>query len=240
MRKAILSDVHGNLPALRFVLEDLCCQAVDEVIYLGDIFSCEPGMAEYDIRCLDLLMELSDLALLGNRDLAVILNDADQNAEFPGTHFLYQKLCENTPENIRRWEFLNGLDRIYTQPENGTMFFHGSPRFPLHGYVGKNDIYDPRAAAYEFRMIHYLGIHGHTHCQDVISSELKEVKPNGVGELEWIFEKFPAEPPMKYFIGVGSVGDPRGRNAKMGYAIFEENDTFYRMCFRQFEPIEME
>lgn len=246
MRKAILSDVHGNLEALRYVLDDLRGQAVDEVICLGDTFGFKPGRAATDLACLDLVMEHADLTLLGNLELAAILNDKDENAGE-----VYQALCENTPENVRRWEFLNGLGRIYTQKSDGTMFFHGSPRSPLYGYLGRIGIYNPTAIAYEFRLIHYLGIHGHTHCQEVVRSRRKspsertandldrafeEFLPNGGGELEWFFEKrADAEPKVKYFIGVGSVGEPRQDEQKMGYAIFEETDAGYRLCFRQFE-----
>jgi predicted phosphodiesterase len=42
MRYAILSDIHGNLPALDAVLADLASQGADELIYLGDAVGYGP------------------------------------------------------------------------------------------------------------------------------------------------------------------------------------------------------
>lgn len=247
MRRAIFSDVHGNLEALRYVLDDVRGQAVDQVVCLGDTFGFKPGQVATDLACLDLVIEHADLSLMGNLEFAAILNDKDEKA-----CEVYRALCENTPENVRRWEYLNTLGLIYTQESDGTMFFHGSPRSPLVDYLGRIGIYNPAGMAYAFRMTHYLGIHGHTHCQDVVRSRLKDASekknltdldwafeeflPNGGSELEWFFEKREdAEPEVKYFIGVGSVGEPRQREQKMGYAIFEETAAGYRLQFRQFE-----
>ena len=38
MRIAVFSDVHGNLSALKKVLEQIKEKNVDEIIFLGDIF----------------------------------------------------------------------------------------------------------------------------------------------------------------------------------------------------------
>lgn len=42
MRYAIISDIHGNLPALDAVLEDLKTQRIDEFLFLGDYFEDMP------------------------------------------------------------------------------------------------------------------------------------------------------------------------------------------------------
>lgn len=39
MKVAVISDIHGNLPALQAVLEDIEAQQVDQVVNLGDILS---------------------------------------------------------------------------------------------------------------------------------------------------------------------------------------------------------
>ena len=39
MRIAVLSDIHGNLPALQAVLSDMARRGVDQVINCGDILS---------------------------------------------------------------------------------------------------------------------------------------------------------------------------------------------------------
>ena len=66
--KAILSDIHGNLEALRAVLEDLDRLNVREVYCLGDVVGYGP-----DPRgCLDLVRQRCQVALLGNHEQAVL------------------------------------------------------------------------------------------------------------------------------------------------------------------------
>jgi predicted phosphodiesterase len=64
MRVAVLSDVHGNVPALDAVLEDMARQSVDAVVCLGDHVSgpIDPaGAAER-------IMGLNPVAIRGNHD----------------------------------------------------------------------------------------------------------------------------------------------------------------------------
>jgi Icc-related predicted phosphoesterase len=39
MKLAVISDIHGNLPALEAVLADIATQGVDQTVNLGDILS---------------------------------------------------------------------------------------------------------------------------------------------------------------------------------------------------------
>ena len=67
MRIALLSDVHGNLPAFEAVLGDVEEQAVDEVWCLGDLV----GYGAQPDECVALAREPCDLCLAGNHDLVV-------------------------------------------------------------------------------------------------------------------------------------------------------------------------
>ncbi len=53
MKVAVLSDVHGNLPALRTVIADIDAWSPDLVVVGGDIINRGPLSGE----CLDLLVE---------------------------------------------------------------------------------------------------------------------------------------------------------------------------------------
>ena len=61
MRFAVLSDIHGNLPALEAVLKVLSQQNMDGFILAGDYTGC-PQAAE----TIDLLRELKGWMIQGN------------------------------------------------------------------------------------------------------------------------------------------------------------------------------
>jgi predicted phosphodiesterase len=67
MRIALLSDVHGNLPAFEAVLGDVEEESVEEIWCLGDLvgYGAEPD------GCVQLARDRCDLSLAGNHDLVV-------------------------------------------------------------------------------------------------------------------------------------------------------------------------
>lgn len=65
MRIAFISDIHGNMPALEAVLEDIKQAGVDEIICLGDIANIGPHPAE----CIDMVRDLGGLTIQGNHEL---------------------------------------------------------------------------------------------------------------------------------------------------------------------------
>jgi predicted phosphodiesterase len=68
---ALLSDIHGNLPALEKVAEDLRSHSPDAVFVLGDMINGCP----WSDRVLDRLLEYGWPMLLGNHDDAVLQLD---------------------------------------------------------------------------------------------------------------------------------------------------------------------
>jgi hypothetical protein len=78
LRVALLSDVHGNLPAFQTVLADIEQQGVDAIWCLGDLV----GYGAQPDECVALAKEACDLVLIGNHDLVVI--DKLDIAEFSG------------------------------------------------------------------------------------------------------------------------------------------------------------
>ncbi|MDO4551314.1 MAG: metallophosphoesterase family protein [Planctomycetia bacterium] len=236
MRKAIISDIHGNLPALKRVLKDIDSQNIDAIYNLGDIFGCKNP--EADAACLDILMDRVTVNVMGNKDLEVLLNeqtllgtDADRETIFQTHHIL----LGTSSQQKKRWDFLNCIPYVYFE-SNKIMYFHGSPLDPLQGLLARHDVHDTKRMDLEFCMIHYLGFHGHTHSPEVISSEKVYLEPENKLHPSWIFPKAP-EKPIKYFIGVGSVGDPRGWETHLAYAILEETEDAFHLQFRLLEPL---
>jgi putative phosphoesterase len=64
MRIAVFSDVHGNLTALEAVLADINRQAVDTMVFAGDLCAIGPRPAE----CLRMVREQGVLCIYGNTD----------------------------------------------------------------------------------------------------------------------------------------------------------------------------
>ena len=63
-KRAIISDIHGNIEALKVVLEDIRGQGISEIYCLGDVIGYGPNPRE----CIDLCTDL-EVCLLGNHDL---------------------------------------------------------------------------------------------------------------------------------------------------------------------------
>jgi diadenosine tetraphosphatase ApaH/serine/threonine PP2A family protein phosphatase len=126
MRIALLSDVHGNLPALRAVLEDVDAANVEEIWCLGDLvgYGAEPN------GCISLARERCDLVLAGNHDLvvtgAISISDFSDNAA-AAARWTRDHI---TPESL---EYLSGLAPTAYGREIG--LFHASPRDPIWEYV---------------------------------------------------------------------------------------------------------
>ncbi len=53
MRRALISDIHGNREALDAVLDDIAGQRINEIFCLGDLVSYGPDPCE----CIDRVME---------------------------------------------------------------------------------------------------------------------------------------------------------------------------------------
>ena len=74
-RIAILSDIHGNMPALEAVLDDIKLRNIDEVVCIGDLVGKgpEPSKVIASIR------ENCDVVIKGNWD-EFILNESDSQS----------------------------------------------------------------------------------------------------------------------------------------------------------------
>lgn len=126
MRLAIISDIHGNLPALEAVLAACEEAKPDEIWCLGDVV----GYGAQPDECARLVSERCALCLVGNHDLAV-LGEIEVSAFSPAAaEAVTWTRGHAAPETV---EFLRGLEPADESREVG--LYHASPRDPVWEYV---------------------------------------------------------------------------------------------------------
>ena len=133
MRVALISDIHGNVPALVRVLEDLRAFAPDHVVVNGDVVSRGPLTAP----CLNLLTEAAESGLAewhfcrGNHEDYVArhvgeLFDVDDLVSQVRrlSYWTYQQIGESSAKRLAEWP-------LSIEIEGGLVATHAS--------IGKND-----------------------------------------------------------------------------------------------------
>ena len=68
MKIAIFTDIHGNVPALKSILDNIKKNNVDRIICLGDVVGLGPKSKD----CLDMIMDNNIEMVLGNNELNII------------------------------------------------------------------------------------------------------------------------------------------------------------------------
>lgn len=214
MKRAIISDIHSNLEAFQAVLEDLQNQGASEIICLGDLVGYGPNPVE----CVDLMMDLQipgKVCLLGNHDLAAVFDPVGFNSIAEQAIFWTRTVLEKTEDSKRslRWEFLNNLLR--THRDAGFMYVHGSPRNPLNEYVFSDDIIEENKMEKLFSNVEKCCFQGHTHVPGIFTESRRYIRCQ---DLKDGYYDIGSE---KLMVNVGSVGQPRDRDCRACYVLFD-------------------
>jgi predicted phosphodiesterase len=212
MRRALISDIHGNLAALEAVLKDIESHAIREIYCLGDIVDGSPN----SLDCVDRVMKTCTVALMGNRDRDAIAGSGaiSSGTQWPDGGTSGQiEACAEVATTRRRIECLRRLPSSYCL--GAFLLVHGSPRNPLTEYVFPEDVYNVRKMRRLFERFDSVCFHGHTHIPGIITESLRFLAPN---ELEMEF----ALSDEKVMINVGSVGQPRDGDDRACYVILED------------------
>ncbi|HMD88009.1 MAG TPA: metallophosphoesterase family protein [Anaerolineaceae bacterium] len=209
MRVLIISDIHGNLPALDAVLQD--ANPVDATWCLGDLVGYGPNPNE----CIERVRSLpKSICVLGNHDAAA-LGQIDLQAFNREARFSARWTQEHlSPESL---EFLRNLPEVVQYGD--VTLTHGSPRNPVWEYL-----LDTNTATINFE---YFGtkicLVGHTHLPIVYYA------PNGNQKTEWNIIKVgePTKITRRAIINPGSVGQPRDHDPRAAYAIFDPLENIW-------------
>lgn len=219
MRRAIISDIHGNLEALEAVLKHIQGQQCEQVLCLGDIVGYGPNPCE----CVDRVMQLN-ASILGNHDLGALFDPEGFSNAAEQAIFWTRKQLENGSDPVatrQRLDFLARLPR--TRREGKLMFVHGSARNPINEYVFPEDIYNRRKMDKLFSMVQGFCFQGHTHVPGVFTMDMQFVRPDDCGFRYTLTGD-------KAMVNVGSVGQPRDADWRSCYVILDEQQIeFHRV-----------
>ena len=201
MRIALFADIHANLEALNAVLADAQQQAVTDYVCLGDIvgYNADPA------ACLEKVRELGCPTVKGNHD-----EDAAGSHSLDNMNPVAAAALEWTRSQLsdeqRQW--LARL-RMVRQVSEFTAV-HSTLDQPTNWNYVTNRFDAMANFSYQFTP---LCFHGHTHVPRVY------VKTDRVQEVP--ADSITIEKGAKYFINVGSVGQPRDGDWRASYAIYD-------------------
>jgi predicted phosphodiesterase len=224
LKLAIISDLHSNREALEAVFADIRTRGVTDLVCLGDVIGYGPD-PEF---CVDLVRGHARWCLMGNHDEALFRDASDFNPHARGaiayTKRRMQPRWWSSSEKRARWKWLKSLPLKHS--EGRFLFVHGSPRDPVREYVLSTDgILQPDKLRAIFDAFDGVGVAGHTHQPGLHDENLRFHALEGARELS-----LPLERDKRYFINVGSTGQPRDGDNRACYAILEDHQvSWYRV-----------
>jgi predicted phosphodiesterase len=201
MRFAIFSDIHANLEALEAVLADAHKRKSTHFVCLGDVVGYNANPHE----CVERIRKL---------DCPIVKGNHDEQGSLPESSSDFNELAEraikwtrdNLAEEEKQW--LRELP-LQKQVRDFTIV-HATLDTPAQwGYVFNN--LDAAASfTYQHTTVCFFG---HTHVPMVF------IRDDGVRRES--IEHIRIESTKKYFINMGSVGQPRDGNWRAAYCIYD-------------------
>lgn len=208
MRYLLVSDIHANLEALEATLavaEDLDpCQ----IMCLGDVV----GYGADPANCLDTIGNHANLILAGNHDLAVagvVPYDSFNDIAKKSIEWTRNAL---TPEDC---ELLGNLPLQYI--DGDYCFAHASPMEPMEFHYIRT--LDDVATVFNHIGQRFCFV-GHTHLPVLVRLDEK------TGKMEVVREnKIQLDDKCRYFVNVGSIGQPRDNNPDACMVVLDEDES---------------
>lgn len=201
MKYAVIADIHANLEALEVVLEDSRSQKCTHYACVGDIVGYNANPKE----CLEIIRSMGMPCVKGNHDEYCSSDDAlDGFNPHAAEAVIWTR--RQISEADKQWL----RDAKYIRLVASFSMVHATLDVPQRwGYV-----FDKLMAAASFTYQNTsVCFFGHTH---VPVAFIRDSMVRG-----GTYTKFKVEQGRKYFVNVGSVGQPRDGNPKAAYVIYD-------------------
>lgn len=211
-RIALLSDVHGNLDALRGVLDDVARVGADVVVCLGDVVGYGPAPGE----CVELVRAACDVVVRGNHDEAALtrkgLGRFNESAR-RSAEYAYARLTADQKRVMLSWGARAEVMGVWV----------------THATFGKRDmeyVTTNGAAARSFAGVDAgLMAVGHTHIPSAFTCAEGSSREDGVRGYP-----LPSGPTIalpsdrRVLLNPGSVGQPRDGNPDAAWMLLDTGE----------------
>jgi len=206
VRLAAISDVHSNLGALEAVLSDIRRRRINRRVFVGDAVGYGP---DPDLATALIKKECRAGSVAGNHDWAVLgLTDIGYFNPMAKAAIRWtdEALGPEARETLRGWPLVKVLK------DEDILLVHATPAEPEEwGYL-----FSPEQAAPYFDSFRQrICLVGHSHMPFVA-----ELLPTG--EVAGYPDGTELKEGCRYIVNAGSVGQPRDRDPRASYALFEE------------------
>ena len=204
MKYAIFGDIHANLEALQAVMADAEQQGCTDYVCTGDIV----GYASDPNECLRIVREMGCPVVKGNHD-----EESTLSTSLEGLNPLAKQAMEWTRAQLNEDEqdFLKNM-KLVRQVADFTIV-HATLDTPGSWTYVTNKFDAMASFSYQFTQ---LCFYGHTHTPRIY------VKSDSVEPLEET--EVNLEMGRKYFINVGSTGQPRDGDWRASYVVYDSDN----------------
>ena len=203
-RYAILSDIHGNLFALKEVINDLNNQDIDSIILLGDLIDYGMQSNEVIEYVKDTFLEKIICNIWGNHEKAILTKDFTHFSSKRGVEsakFTESQLTSESNDYLNN-ELIQDGKYEFEIANKKILAVHGS----LNDYYWKAIFPDNLNGDYsDFDIV----LSGHSHYPHVFQHFYEVDNPDMRNKKAVLF------------INPGSVGQPRNHNPNAQYAILD-------------------
>lgn len=206
----LLSDIHGNLPALEKVLDDASQRAeIESVWVMGDSvgYGAQPNEVVGRLRALPEIVMVK-----GNHEAAAIGEISIANFN-PSAAAAAAWTVDALTAEAR--DFLVALPLMVVH--SGITLCHGTPRNPIWEYMLTSQTADMNLNHFETAGC----VHGHTHIPSVFgqdtSANWRVIQARDTDTLQLDY--------ARWFVNPGSVGQPRDGDPRASYALLQLTDN---------------